>query len=103
MYFFQDHIRAAMTCIQAFYLSGAKQYSDLNSRLKHLQQALRHFQTYLNPGKLEKATRTRPALDSQGPDSTNLRLSQTESEARMYDTLHYIYNITTALYCFIPM
>jgi len=43
--FLKDDLRAAMTCMR-FYQSGAHDYSELNDRLSHLQQAKQHLDNF---------------------------------------------------------
>ncbi|XP_067941543.1 zinc finger FYVE domain-containing protein 26-like [Watersipora subatra] len=82
--FIKDHLRAAMTCIQAFYLNKAKSYGDLNNRNQHLSKALEHYQSYLGPPRPERASRLKRAQLSGTGQNSELsgRLKLPESEVR---------------------
>lgn len=75
---FQDFIRAAMSCIQLFYLSKAKTYATLAERSNHLTKALDHYQSYLNPLKWDRIPR--PKSFQQGPSNSSVRMALTDSE-----------------------
>ena len=71
-----------MTCINVFYLRGARNYVDLNERLSHLNKALEHFQAYLNPGKPDRMPLSRTSRQSRGRQPPKLRLNLPETEVK---------------------
>ena len=55
--YFQDFIRAAMTCITYFYEKGAYSYPDLNSNIHHLYDAKKHMESYLDDSQWDNIVR----------------------------------------------
>lgn len=74
-----------MTCIQVFYLGGARSYADLASRSGQLTKALEHYHFYLNPPKVDKPSRFKSSHSntSRGTDLAG-KLVQPETEVRRY-------------------
>lgn len=70
-----------MTCVQMFYLDKSKTYADLAERCSHLEKALDHYQSYLNPAKWDKIPRHRPQQHGRSVESS-VRLSLAESDVK---------------------
>ena len=74
-------MRAALTCIQVFYLSNARSYTDLSDRTQHLNKATEHYQSYLTPPKAGRHRTAQQSMEMPG------RLTQPTAEVRRYGWL----------------
>ena len=85
IFFSQDFIRAAMTCINFFYQEGANSYLDLYTRIGNLHTALRHMQSYLDPSEWGSVRRSgsmnqESKFSSSGQSADPVRLTQSPED-----------------------